>query len=83
MTDAGCRTTVFNAAAQSGIEYAREMRQAGVRHFRVEMLRESAEEMKRLLECCGGVLHGSEEGRAAWRQLQAISRSPVTRGTFK
>jgi putative protease len=48
-TDAACRTTVFRADARSAARHLPEMIRQGVRHFRVELLRESAEETPALL----------------------------------
>ena len=43
--DAGCRNTVFNALAQTGAEYVARMLALGVRHFRVEFLNETPEQV--------------------------------------
>ena len=52
--DAGCRNTVYNSAAQSAAEYVGRMRAFGIRHFRVDLLRESAAEVGPLLGQYGG-----------------------------
>ncbi len=44
VADVGCRNTVYNGVAQSAAEYVPKMRQAGIRDYRVELLRESAAE---------------------------------------
>ena len=41
LADQGCRNTVFNAQAQSGAHFFNRWRQAGLRHFRVELADES------------------------------------------
>jgi len=43
--DAGCRNTVFNSQAQTGAEYVLRMIGLGVRHFRVEFLNETPEQV--------------------------------------
>ena len=43
--DVGCRNTVFNALAQTGAEYVERMLALGVRHFRVEFLNETPEQV--------------------------------------
>ena len=43
--DVGCRNTVFNALAQTGAEYVSRMLALGVRHFRVEFLNETPEQV--------------------------------------
>ena len=49
VAEAGCRNTVFSAAAQSAAERVPTMQRLGVRHFRVEMLRETAAEAAALV----------------------------------
>jgi putative protease len=49
LTDAACRTTVFNATPRSLVRQMPELARLGVRHFRVEMLRESADDVAGLL----------------------------------
>ncbi len=80
--DTGCRNTVFNAVAQSAAEYMPRMLTLGVRHFRVELLRESATETQALLNNYGRVLAGIDTGRNSWRQLQVLNQLGVTRGTL-
>ena len=81
--DAGCRNTVYNAFAQSAAEYVPRMRELGVRTFRVELLRERAEQVAPLLARYARVIAGLEDGRAAWKQLQVVSQLGVTRGTLR
>jgi putative protease len=81
--DTGCRNTVFNAVAQSAAEYMPRMLTLGVRHFRVELLRESAAETQALLNNYGRVLAGLDTGRNSWRQLQVLNQLGVTRGTLE
>ena len=83
VVDAGCRNTVFNAVAQSAAEFLPRMRALGVRHFRVELLRETAEQIAPLLTHYGRVLAGVEDGRGTWRRLQALNQLGVTRGTLQ
>jgi putative protease len=48
--DAGCRNTVFNAAAQStGGEHVDQLLALGVRHFRIEFLNETPEQTGRMI----------------------------------
>ncbi len=83
VVDAGCRNTVFNAVAQSAAEFLPRMRALGVRHFRVELLRETPEQVGPLLTQYGRVLAGVEDGRGTWRHLQALNQLGVTRGTLQ
>jgi putative protease len=80
--DVGCRNTVFNAVPQSAAQYVPRMRALGLRHFRVELLREPAERVGPLLEQYARVLAGLDDGRGTWRHLRALDQLGVTRGTL-
>ena len=80
VADVGCRNTLFNAHAQSATEYIPRMRECGVRHFRVELLREKSPEVGPLLESYARVAAGLEDGRATWKQLRVLHHFGVTRG---
>ncbi len=80
--DTGCRNTVFNSVAQSAAEFIPRMLAQGVRHFRVELLRETAAEATALLDRYSRVVAGLDSGRGAWRQLQVLNQLGVTRGTL-
>jgi U32 family peptidase len=81
--DAGCRNTVYNGHAQSAAEYVGRMVALGLRHFRVELLREPADRVAPLLTAYARVLAGRDDGRGTWRQLRAQNQLGVTRGTLQ
>ena len=81
--DGACRNTVFNESAQSACEWAQKMMKAGVRHFRIELLRGSADETGSLLTAYAQLLAGASDESATWKHLQKISAAPMTRGTFQ
>jgi putative protease len=83
VADAGCRNTVFNSVAQSAAEYVGRMRQLGLRRFRVELLRETAEEVAPLLDRYAQVIAGQDDGKNTWRALQVLNQLGVTRGTLQ
>jgi putative protease len=83
VADVGCRNTVFNAVAQSAAEFIGRMKTLGVRHYRVELLRESGRDVPPLLDRYARVLAGIEDGRQTWRHLQALNQLGVTRGTLR
>lgn len=83
VADTGCRNTVFNSVAQSAAEYLPKMLALGLRHFRVELLRETPDEVQPLLERYGRVLAGLDDGRSTWRGLQILNQLGVTRGTMQ
>lgn len=82
LADTGCRNTVFNAVAQSAAEYLPRMLKLGLRHFRLELLREDAAQTQALLARYWRVLAGLDDGRSAWRGLQVLQQLGVTRGTL-
>jgi putative protease len=81
--DAGCRNTVFNSVAQSAAEYVPQMLALGLRRFRVELLRESKDEVGPLLDAYRRVIAGTDNGGDTWRKLQAMNQLGVTRGTLQ
>jgi putative protease len=80
--DVGCRNTVFNAKAQSAAEYVPRMLELGVRHFRVELLRELSRDVAPLLDRYAEVINGKAEPRAALRSLRVLNQLGVTSGTL-
>lgn len=80
--DAGCRNTVFNAVAQTGAEYMDRLVALGVRHFRLEFLNESPDEVIRTLGMYRKLLRGETSGARLWRELNLSSQLGVARGTI-
>ena len=78
--DAGCRNTVFNARAQTGAEYAGRMIDLGVRHFRLEFLNETAEQVGLTVRKYRQLLAGEIAGTQLWRELRLMNQLGVTRG---
>jgi U32 family peptidase len=83
LADTGCRNTVFNSVPQSAAEYIPKMKAAGVRHFRVELLRETRADVGPLVEHYAKVIAGLEAPRQTWRNLQVLNQLGVTRGTLQ
>jgi putative protease len=83
VADAGCRNTVFNAVPQSAAEYVGRMRGLGIRRFRVELLRETPDQVGPLLDAYRRVIAGADDGRDTWRTLRAMNQLGVTRGTLR
>jgi putative protease len=80
--DLGCRNTLFNGTAQTAAEAIPMFLRAGVRHFRIELLQETAADALRRLELYRRALAGEISGRQVWQQEQLDSRLGVTRGTL-
>jgi U32 family peptidase len=81
--DTGCRNTVFNSVPQSAAEYVGRMKELGIRWFRIDLLRETPEEVVRLVEQYTRVINGTDDGRQTWKQLKAVNQLGVTRGTLQ
>jgi U32 family peptidase len=79
--DAGCRNTVFNATAQTGAEYASQLQDLGIRHFRVEFVDESPKQVIQTLDYYRQLLQGELSGSQLWRELKVQNQLGVTRGT--
>jgi putative protease len=80
--DVGCRNTLYNAQAQTAAEYLPQMRELGLRHFRVELLRENAVETGRILDRYTRLLTGAEKPLETLRSLRVLNQLGVTRGTL-
>ena len=78
--DVGCRNTVFNALAQTGAEYVSKMLALGVRHFRVEFLNETPEQVAQTISKYRQLLRGEISGAQLWRELKLLNQLGVTRG---
>ncbi|HWE35233.1 MAG TPA: DUF3656 domain-containing protein [Isosphaeraceae bacterium] len=78
--DVGCRNTLFNAVPQTAAEYLPRLAALGARHFRVEFLDDSTEDVARTLALYDDALDGRREPRTLWKDLKATSRYGVTRG---
>jgi putative protease len=78
--DVGCRNTVFNSLAQTGAEYVSRMMELGVRHFRVEFLNETPEQVTETISKYRRLLRGEITGTQLWRELKLMNQLGVTRG---
>lgn len=83
LVDTGCRNTVFNSMPQSAAVYLPRMVALGLRSFRVDLLRETPDEVGPLLDRYSRVASGQDDGREVWRQLRAVNQLGVTRGTLQ
>jgi U32 family peptidase len=82
--DIGCRNTLYNGIAQSGAEAVASLMAAGVRNFRIELLRDTdAQTVSELIELYRELLAGRLQGTEVWQRLKAQNRVGVTRGTLE
>jgi U32 family peptidase len=80
--DLGCRNTLFNGRAQTAAEAIPAFLQAGIRHFRLELLQENGADAQRRAHLYRRALSGAISGRQVWQQEKLDSRLGVTRGTL-
>ncbi|HEY9879645.1 MAG TPA: DUF3656 domain-containing protein [Leptolyngbyaceae cyanobacterium] len=78
--DAGCRNTVFNGIAQTGAEYAQKLVSAGAKHFRIEFLNETPQQVSQTLDRYQKLINSEITGAQLWRDLKLQSKLGVTRG---
>lgn len=78
LADAGCRNTIFHWAAQCAARIVGEVIGKGIRHFRIELLRETAEETATILDCYVRLLSGDSDTEDIWRRLRTLDRSLCT-----
>jgi putative protease len=81
--DAGCRNTLFNADAQSALEYLPRMKELGIVHYRVELLRESPGDVEPLVRGYRAVLAGAQQPKPTLRSLRVLSQLGVSAGTLE
>jgi putative protease len=82
LADVGCRNTVFGAEAQEASRHLEEWKRAGIRHFRVEFVHESAEEVKRVARAFTSALAGEITALQLGVELKKIAPRGVTEGSL-
>jgi putative protease len=81
--DVGCRNTVFHAAPQSAAGLVPALRDRGVRRYRIELVRETAEEAERVVGMYRQLLDGRATAGDVWRRLETASGYGVVRGSLR
>lgn len=67
--DMGCRNTVFNAEAQSGLRALDRFLDAGYRRFRLELADHAADDVAPLVASYAAALRREIDGAEAWRRV--------------
>ena len=81
--DVACRNTLYNEQPQSGAETVDELRAAGVRWFRVELLEQDHNQSIETINAYEKLLAGELTAKQVWQNLNATNRVGVTRGTLE
>ena len=82
MADVGCRNTVFGAQAQAASQHLGAWRAAGISHFRLEFVHESAEQVLRVGRAFREALAGRIAAAELARQLQRVAPQGTTEGSL-
>ena len=82
MADVGCRNTVFGAEAQEASAHLDLWRGAGIRHFRLEFVHETAEQTARVTQLWKQALDGEITAATLARELKRIAPQGVTEGSL-
>ena len=80
LADMGCRNTVFAAEAQSGVHSIHEWEDAGARHFRIELVDESADDVRKMVTGYREVLDGDTKPSVLWETLEDVKDSNGRKG---
>ena len=82
MADVGCRNTVFGAEAQEASEHLELWSRAGIRHYRLEFVHESGDQLRRVFEAFAETLGGRAGARGLSARLRAIAPQGTTEGSL-
>jgi len=82
MADVGCRNTVFGAEAQEASHHLESWRQAGIQHWRLEFVHETAEQVTRIAAAFNDTLAGARSAFELNRQLAQWAPQGVTQGSL-
>jgi putative protease len=82
MADVGCRNTVFGAEAQVASAHLDAMRAAGIRHYRLEFVHESADEVRRVTTAFADYFAGKTSSGTLDQRLRKAAPQGTTEGSF-
>jgi U32 family peptidase len=81
--DVGCRNTVFHARPQSAAQLLPQLAAAGVRRHRIELVRETAEDVARLVRAYRNAIETPSRAGEVFRGLRAEGGYGVVRGSLR
>jgi putative protease len=82
MADIGCRNTVFGAEAQEASAHFEEWRRAGIHHFRLELVHESAAQIVQVYRAFESALNGTINAQKLAAELKKIAPQGTTEGSL-
>lgn len=82
LADVGCRNTVFGAEAQQASLHLDAWLEAGIRHFRLEFVQETAEQVSGVAQAFQDALSGRLSAQDLQRKLKSLAPRGVTEGSL-
>ncbi len=82
LADVGCRNTVFGAEAQEASAHIQSWRAAGIRHFRLEFVHESPQEVQHVTAAFQSFLAGGISSDRLSSELRRYAPAGVTEGSL-
>ncbi|MCA0352073.1 MAG: DUF3656 domain-containing protein [Chloroflexi bacterium] len=82
MADVGCRNTVFGAEAQTAVEHLDAWRAAGIVHYRLEFVHETAEQVEAIIAAFDRTLQGQQPSSVLAEQLRKAAPQGITQGSL-
>ncbi|HTD44515.1 MAG TPA: DUF3656 domain-containing protein [Bryobacteraceae bacterium] len=82
LADVGCRNTVFGAEAQEAGSHLEAWLSAGIRHFRLEFVHESAAQVRRVYQAFDAALSGRNSARELAAELASVAPQGTTEGSL-
>jgi putative protease len=82
MADVGCRNTVFGAEAQESSLHMGRWLADGIRHFRLEFVHESGEEVRQVTRAFQAMLDGRVTGEQLAAELKRVAPQGTTQGSL-
>jgi putative protease len=82
LADVGCRNTVFGAEAQEASRHLEVWKRVGIRHFRLEFVHESAEQVKEIARAFSSALAGEITAQQLAGELKKVAPQGTTEGSL-
>jgi U32 family peptidase len=81
--DVGCRNTVFHARPQSAVQLLPQLAEAGVARFRIELVREKAADVTRLVSAYRRAIETPARAHDVWAELRTEGGYGVVKGSLR
>lgn len=81
--DVGCRNTVFHARAQSALQLLPQLASAGVARFRIELVRETPDDVMRLVASYKRAIDDPARAHDVWRELRTDAGYGIVKGSLR